>query len=101
MGLSEREFWECTPHYFVLKLNGLREITRGKIEAETRRSWEQTRFLAWAAGHWKEGTRLDDIIRFDWEQLKEGDLLKKYLDLKDKWLWNVPNWDKINIQYFD
>lgn len=68
----------------------MRAFLSAKTESEFRTSWQQTRFLAWASGHWKQGTREIDIIRFPWEKtyLEELEDVKK---IEDKWIWNKPN----------
>ena len=91
--MSESDFWECSPRYFVYRLNGMRNIMKAKIESERRTSWEQARFIAWAAGNWEKGTKLTDVISFDWEKKRIKTLtLEEY---KSQWHWNVPNFDKL------
>ena len=64
-----------------------------KMEVERRTSWEQTRFIAWAAGHWEQGTKLTDVITFDWENKRKKTLtLEEY---KAQWIWNTPNFEKL------
>lgn len=101
MGLTEAEFWHCTPHFFVHKLNGMRSILQATNEVQTRRSWEQARFIAWAAGHWKDGTKMEDIIRFDWEIGSNGDTLEYAKMLRQQWRWNEPDWGKLSKKQFD
>lgn len=63
MGMSEVEFWDCTPSYFAL---------RRRAWLDNRQQMEAARFVAFhvmrsvdTKGHLK---RLTDIIRFEWDE---------------------------------
>ena len=83
MAMTETEFWNCTPHYFVTRINGMRAAK--KVDLKER--WEQTRLIMWASGEWKEGTQPKDIFRFPWEK----SLMDEMKELESKWRWNKPN----------
>ena len=66
MGMSPAEFWRMSWRDFQLKQQGFFEMKN----EEYKLSWTQARFIAFyaASGFLKKGTKMKDLIRFDWER---------------------------------
>jgi hypothetical protein len=66
MGMNPAEFWAMSWRDFQLKQRGFFELRN----MDFRKEWEIARFVAYysAAGFLKKGTKLKDIVRFDWEK---------------------------------
>lgn len=62
-GMSEAEFWNCTPRYMAAKLKAL--------ELQQQLTWEQSRYIAFHAikpgDHKNKLQKLTDLGRFPWE----------------------------------
>jgi len=62
MGMSEQEFWDCTPRYFAM---------RRKAWLQNRQIMEAARFVAFhvikTVDIKSRFTKLTDIVRFEWE----------------------------------
>ena len=69
MLLSEAEFEEITPRYFMLRLKGLRDAQ----QQQYRNEWERTRWLAMFVlmPHSKKRIKPQDLARFPWESQKK------------------------------
>jgi hypothetical protein len=83
-GMTEPEFWNCTPRYLAAKIKAL--------EAGQRVSWEQSRYIAFHAikvGDSKNRLKkLDDLGKFPWEKSKviqqSPEDLQKFSDEADE-----------------
>ena len=66
MLLSEAEFEEITPRYFMLRLKGLRDAQ----QQQYRNEWERTRWLALfvVMPYSKRRMQPKDLITFPWER---------------------------------
>jgi hypothetical protein len=62
-GMSEREFWECTPAYFFARVK--------HHGAEIRESWEQARFMAYVTAKTVDSKKRlkkpADLLPFPWD----------------------------------
>ena len=63
-GMSEKEFWECTPKYLFMR----QKATTQKMQL----SWEQTRFLSYTMYKTVDSKnkirKPEDVCKFPWEQ---------------------------------
>lgn len=62
MGLTEQEFFDCTPRYFAAMQKAY--VRRERME------WERSRFTAFLSlyGKLKDGVRITQLHRFEWEK---------------------------------
>lgn len=70
-GMSEHEFWDCTPRFMSAKIKAL--------EAAHRLSWEQSRFIAFF-GERATGKSIAQFYRFDWEKPRFSPISTAELD---------------------
>lgn len=85
MGMDPAEFWSMSWRDFQLKQRGFFELENERYK----RSWEQARFIGFTAnGFRKKGSKMTDLIKFDWE----------YKDVeyptKEELRWNVLKYGK-------
>ncbi|MGA0081586.1 MAG: hypothetical protein ACO3UN_06885 [Candidatus Puniceispirillaceae bacterium] len=74
MHLTEVEFQEASPHYFMHRLLGMRKAQR-QME---RIQWERTRWLATfvVMPHSKRKLRPQDLMQFPWEKAERPNLVE-------------------------
>jgi hypothetical protein len=64
--MSEREFWKCTPRFWRLKLEGMREAQNQQFKNQ----WELTRWAVATtmAPHLKKPIEPKRLLTFPWEE---------------------------------